>query len=123
MTADPALQGELSGLGLNLAEYLAKAGQASRLMRLFRDDRWLRRRFDPELGNWDGYQADLEAAWDALDQELATEAGPATGGSAWPDVNRRAARTPAAAGATSTAVQASAPRASWGTAGSTRLAW
>jgi hypothetical protein len=45
---------------------------------------------------------------------LNPEAGPATGGSAWPDVNRRAARTPATAGATSTAVQASAPRASLG---------
>lgn len=35
------------------------------------------RRFDPNVGSWDGYQEDLEAAWDALDRDLVTPQGSA----------------------------------------------
>ena len=70
-TPDGAIREELSGLALNLASYLAEAGQLGRLMRLFADDRWLRRRVGPGVPDWDGYQQDIDAAWDTLDQTLA----------------------------------------------------
>jgi hypothetical protein len=70
-TPDRAIQTELSGLALGLASYLAEAGQVDRLMRLFADDRWLQRRVDPDAPDWDGYQQDIDAAWNTLDQALA----------------------------------------------------
>lgn len=42
------------------------AARDARLLRLFRDDRWLGRRVTAPLREWDGYQADLELANDYL---------------------------------------------------------
>ena len=79
MTGGESIRDELSGLVPNLAEYLGKAGRVDRLMLLFRDDRWLHRRVDPVARTWDGYQRDLEIAWDALDRALTGPEAPALG--------------------------------------------
>jgi hypothetical protein len=64
--------GELSG---DLPTYLNRAGDVDRLLRLFADDRWLRRRVSPQTRHWENYGRDLELAWDALDRDLADRPG------------------------------------------------
>ncbi|MBB5857859.1 hypothetical protein ACFQ05_19810 [Amycolatopsis umgeniensis] len=71
MREDPAILAELSTMAQGLARRLDKAGRIDRLLGLFGDDRRAARRFDRETGAWDGYQDDLEVAWDALDRRLA----------------------------------------------------
>ena len=89
MAEDAAIRDELSALALNLAAYLSEADQVSRLLTLFGGDQWLVRRFDPEVRNWDGYQQDLEAAWDALDRTL-TAPGQSAAADPMPDLVRLA---------------------------------
>ncbi|MEU8632795.1 hypothetical protein AB0C38_11545 [Amycolatopsis sp. NPDC048633] len=71
MEEDPDVLAELAELAQGLAGYLREADQVDRLLSLFHDDRRLARRFDPAQGSWDGYQEDVEAAWEALDRRLA----------------------------------------------------
>jgi hypothetical protein len=66
---------ELGQLGGDLATYLSRAGNVGRLLQLFADDRWLRRRVAPETRHWEDYGRDLGLAWDALDRDLADRAG------------------------------------------------
>ena len=66
---------ELGELTADLATYLSRAGNVDRLLQLFADDRWLRRRVPPETRHWEDYGRDLDLAWDALDRDLADHPG------------------------------------------------
>ena len=60
---------EIAELTVDLAIYLSRAGDVTRLLRLFADDRWLRRGW-PESRRWEAYGRDLALAWDALEENL-----------------------------------------------------
>ena len=66
---------ELGELTADLAIYLSRAGNVDRLLQLFADDRWLRRRVSPETRHWEDYGRDLVLAWDAVDRDLADHPG------------------------------------------------
>ncbi|MEU6992700.1 hypothetical protein ABZ953_18850 [Streptomyces sp. NPDC046465] len=70
------LDAELHQLALDgLAAHLGAAGRVDRLLQLFGDDRRLRRRVTAEVRLWDGYQSDIDTAWDAVDRALAEDPG------------------------------------------------
>ncbi|MEU7576296.1 hypothetical protein AB0B50_01645 [Streptomyces sp. NPDC041068] len=72
MTTDDAkLRAEIGRLALDdLPAHLSAAGRVDRLLRLFHDDRRLRRRVTTETRLWDGYQSDIDIAWGAVDRAL-----------------------------------------------------
>lgn len=76
MTRD-GVAAEITELAGDLALHLSRAGDVARLLRLFTDDRWLRRRASPEKRQWDEYGRDLGLAWDALDENLPDRPGAA----------------------------------------------
>ncbi|MBL7488606.1 hypothetical protein I6A60_26665 [Frankia sp. AgB1.9] len=67
---------ELADLTRHLCRYLYDAGRVDRLIELIADDRWMLRRRDPVTDDWDGYQADLETIWDAVDQSSIADPTP-----------------------------------------------
>ncbi|MFF1376231.1 hypothetical protein [Streptomyces sp. NPDC058308] len=75
-TDSKQLDDEIGQLALDgLAAHLSAAGRVDRLLQLFRDDRRLRRRVTPKARLWDGYQSDIDTAWDAVDRALAEDPG------------------------------------------------
>ncbi|MFG2986357.1 hypothetical protein ACGFYQ_34750 [Streptomyces sp. NPDC048258] len=68
-TDHTAVRAEMERLALDaLPTHLRAAGRVDRLLRLFHDDRRLRRRVSLADPRWDGYQSDIGIAWDAVDE-------------------------------------------------------